>query len=223
MKLLLTSAGVRNPPIRAALDRLLPKPLAECIALCIPTAMYGHPHASPVRTWEFVAGRSEQPQVELGWKSVGLLELTALPSLPEQQWRPLVEHCDVLLASSGDAVYLAHWMRESGLLDAVRSRPDMVWVGMSAGSMVMAPRIGTDFMHWQPPFGADETLGLVDFSIFPHLDHPQMTENTLAEAERWAGTLDGPAYAIDDETAIVVDGAQVEVVGEGHWRYFPAY
>lgn len=222
MKMLLTSAGVRNPPIRAALDRLLPKPVEECNALCIPTAMYGHPNAGLVRTWEFVAGRSEQPQVELGWKSVGLLELTALPSIPQEQWRPLIEECDVLLASGGDAVYLAHWMRESGLLDAVGGRPDLVWVGMSAGSMVMAPRTGADFMNWQPPSGADETLGLVDFAIFPHLDHPDLPENTVAEAERWVATLDGPAYAIDDETAIVVDGDKTEVVGQGHWRYFPS-
>lgn len=222
MKMLLTSAGVRNPVIRAALDQLLPRPVEECNALCIPTAMYGHPNASPVRTWEFVAGRSEQPQVELGWQSVGLLELTALPSLPEKQWRQRVAQCDVLLASGGDAVYLAYWMRESGLLDVVRNRPELVWVGMSAGSMVMAPRIGTDFMNWRPPSGSDEALGVVDFSIFPHLDHPNLPENTVAEAQRWAATVNGPAYAIDDETAIVVDGDQVDVVGEGHWQYFAA-
>lgn len=221
--MLLTSAGVRNPAIRAALDQLLPRPVEECNALCIPTAMYGHLSlAGAARTWEFVAGRSEQPQVELGWKSVGLLELAVLPSLPEQQWRPLIEQCDVLLVSGGDAVYLAHWVRESGLLDAVRDRPELVWVGMSAGSMVMAPRIGADFMNWQPPSGADKTLGLVEFSIFPHVDHPSLPENTMAEAERWAATLGNPAYAIDDESAVVVDGDQIGVVGEGHWRYFPA-
>lgn len=222
MKLLLTSAGVRNASIRAALDELLPGPLDDCTALCIPTAMYGHPHASPVRTSEFVAGRSDQPQVELGWKSVGLLELSALPSLPQSQWRPLVEQCDVLLASGGDAVYLAHWMRESGLLGVVRERPELVWIGMSASSMVMAPQIGVDFVHWQSPSRTDATLGLVDFAIFPHLDHPQMSGNTITDARRWAATLTCSAYAIDDETAIVVDGSQTKVVGEGAWQYFSA-
>ena len=84
----------------------------------------------------------------------------------------------------------------------------------------MTPRIGEDFVGWKPPTGGDEALGLVDFSIFPHLDHADLPENTMANAERWAAGIAGPAYAIDDETAIkVVDGA-VEVVSEGHWKLF---
>jgi dipeptidase E len=83
--------------------------------------------------------------------------------------------------------------------------------------MVMTPRIGADFVNWSSPAG-DETLGVVDFSIFPHLDNPDLPWNTMATAERWAADLPGPAYAIDDETAIkVVDGA-IEVVSEGHWK-----
>jgi dipeptidase E len=61
----------------------------------------------------------------------------------------------------------------------------------------------------------DRTLGLVPFSIFPHLD--VFPENTVAEAERWATEVDGPAYAIDDQTAIKVVGDTVEVVSEGRW------
>jgi dipeptidase E len=96
--------------------------------------------------------------------------------------------------------------------------PEMVWVGMSAGSMVMTPRIGSDFVHWKAPAGDDRTLGLVDFSIFPHLNHELMPENTLAEAERWAVEIGGPAYAIDDQTAIKVTDGTVEVVSEGYWK-----
>lgn len=223
MRLLLTSAGASNPSIHAALVGLLPRPIEECTALCIPTAMYGHPHAGPGRyAWEFVAGRSAQPMVELGWKSVGLIELTALPTISRERWVPLVREADVLLVSGGDALYLAHWMRESGLTDLLGELDDTVWMGMSAGSMVMTPRIGREFMGWRPPDGEDRALGLVDFSIFPHLEHPELTENTMAAAEQWAGELGGPAYAIDDATAIqVVDGV-VEVVSEGRWRRFDA-
>jgi dipeptidase E len=156
---------------------------------------------------------------ELEWKSMGVLELTALPSLDEEAWVPAVEEADVLLANGGDALYLAHHMRLSGLADLLPSL-ETVWVGLSAGSMVMTPRIGEDFVVWQPPTGGDETLGVVDFSIFPHVDHPALPENTMAAAERWAAELGVPAYAIDDDTAItVVDGA-VEVISEGHWRLF---
>jgi dipeptidase E len=86
--------------------------------------------------------------------------------------------------------------------------------------MVMTPRIGEDFVGWTPPGGGDRALGIVDFSIFPHLDHPDLPENTMATAERWAAGLGGPAYAIDDQTAIKVTDGAVEVVSEGQWKQF---
>lgn len=221
MKLLLTSAGIKNPSIHEALVELLGKPIAESSALCIPTASYGHPMAGPRAAYSFISGfESETPMVELGWKSMGVLELTALPSIDEELWVPMVKHTDVLLVNGGDPLYLCYWMRESGLADLYPSLSETVYVGLSAGSMVMAPRIGEYFVGWTPPSGGDETLGMVDFSIFPHLDHEMLPQNTLADAERWAATLSVPAYAIDDETAIrVVDGT-IDVISEGHWKLF---
>jgi dipeptidase E len=84
--------------------------------------------------------------------------------------------------------------------------------------MVMTPRIGADFVNWMPPDGDDSALGVVGFSIFPHLGH--MPDNTMAAAERWAAEIAGPAYAIDDQTAIKVTDDTVEVVSEGHWKLF---
>jgi dipeptidase E len=224
VRLLLTSAGVKNPSIRNALIDLLGKPIEESSALCIPTAMYGHPNVGPgVRPWNFISGREPgTPMVELGWSSVGVFELTALPSIDRERWVPLVQDADVLLVAGGDALYLHHWMRESGLTDLLPSLGQTVWVGLSAGSMVMTPRIGEDFVGWKSPTGGDETLGLVDFSICPHLAPDGMPGNSMAEAEGWATTIDGPAYAIDDETAISVVDGKVEVVSEGQWRLFSA-
>jgi dipeptidase E len=220
VKLLLASAGIKNPSIHAALLELLGKPIEECDALCIPTASYGHPTAGPPRAWNFVAGTEPRcPMTELGWKSVGLLELTALPSLPRDVWLPWVDKTDVLLVNGGDALYLCHWMRESGLADLLPSL-SAVWVGLSGGSMVMTPRIGEDFKQWEPPGGGDETLGIVDFSIFPHLAPDGMPGNSMAEAESWAAEIGNPGYAMDDETAIVWVDGEVEVVSEGNWRLF---
>jgi dipeptidase E len=219
MKLLLTSAGIKNASIHGALLDLLGKPIADCHALCIPTAGYGHPMGTPGGAWRFIAGKEPRtPMCELGWKSLGVLELTALPSIDKERWVSWVREADVLLVNGGDALYLCHWMRQSGLADLLPSLRETVWVGLSAGSMVMTPRIGEDFVGWKPPTGSDSTLGLVDFSIFPHVDNPDLPSNTMAAAERWAAGLSTPAYAIDDETAIkVVDGA-VEVISEGHWK-----
>jgi dipeptidase E len=221
MKLLLTSGGVRNASIHAALVGLLGKPIADARALCIPTALYGHPQGSPEGAWQFITGQSGCPMCELGWKSVGVLELTALPSIGEQRWVPWVREADVLLVEGGDALYLCHWMRQSGLAALLPSLDHTVWVGLSAGSMVMTPRVGEQFVETKPSItGDDVTLGVVDFSIFPHLDYPGFTQNTMAYAEKWAARIGGPAYAIDDQTAIKVADGKVEVVSEGQWRYF---
>jgi dipeptidase E len=83
--------------------------------------------------------------------------------------------------------------------------------------MVMTPRIGSEFVEW-PSAPDDRTLGIVDFSIFPHVDG--FPENTMAEAERWAAGIGGRAYAIDDQTAIKVTNGTVEVVSEGNWKLF---
>ena len=221
MKFLLTSAGIKNASIENALVELLGKPIAESDALCIPTAGYGHPRSDPSGAWRFISGQEPRtPMCELGWKSLGVLELTALPSIGEERWVPWVREADVLLVNGGDALYLCHWMRQSGLADLLPSLRETVWVGLSAGSMVMTPRIGADFVGWKPPSGDDRTLGLVDFSIFPHVDHELLPENTMAAAESWAAGIPGPAYAIDDETAIRVSDGNVEVVSEGHWKLF---
>jgi dipeptidase E len=223
MRFLLTSAGITNTSMSDALVGLLGKPISESNALCIPTAIYGSvygPRMPCAGAWRFITGQSPQPMCELGWKSLGVLELTALPSVDRERWVPVVQETDVLLASGGDALYLSHWMRQSGLAELLPALHETVWAGLSAGSMVMTPRIGEDFVGWKPPAGGDEALGLVDFSIFPHVDHEDLPENTMAEAERWAAGIPNPAYAIDDQTAIKVIDGTVEVVTEGHWKLF---
>ena len=222
MKLLLTAAGIKNASIRDALVDLLGKPIAESTALCIPTASYGHPNVGPgPGPWRFISGREPRtPMVELGWKSVGVLELTALPSIDRERWVPLVREVDALLVGGGDALYLHYWLRQSGLADLLPELRETVWVGLSAGSMVMTPRIGADFVGWKPPAGGDETLGIVDFHICPHVNGDDKPGNTMAEAEAWAAGITGPAYAVDDETAFKVVDGSVEVISEGSWRLF---
>jgi dipeptidase E len=218
VKLLLTSAGIKNPSIRAALLELLGRPIEECTALVNSTASWPIQGGTQLAR-SFIAGEEpETPMAELGWKSVGALELTALPSIARTVWLPQVEQADVLLVNGGDTIYLDRWMRESGLADLLPSL-DLVYVGLSAGSMVMSPSVADDFASWTRPVGG-EGLGVVDFEIFPHLDNPDLPQNTTADAERWAAGLTRSGYAIDDETAIkVVDGV-AEVISEGHWRLF---
>jgi dipeptidase E len=218
LKLLLTSGGVTNPSINSALVQLLGRPITESHALVVPTAQWGHPACGPTSVRGLVAAEPMwQHLTGLGWASLGVLELTALPTIGPERWVPWVREADVLLVDGGDATYLCHWMRESGLAELLPSLPETVWVGVSAGSMVMTPRIGSQFVEW-PAAPDDRTLGVVGFSIFPHLE--AFPTNTLAHAERWAADIDGPAYGIDEQTALKVVDGSVEVISEGRWTTF---
>ena len=206
MRLLLTSAGIKNTSIHDVLVGLLGKPIADANALCIPTAIYAFPGGAR-SAWQLISGRAASPLCELGWKSLGVLELTALPSIERTHWTTAVQETDALLVGGGDPLYLCYWIQQSGLADLLPSLHETVWVGVSAGSLV----IGTD---------GDRALGIVDFAMFPHLDHAAMPDHSMANAERWAAGLPVPGYAIDDETALKVTDGTVEVVSEGHWKRF---
>jgi dipeptidase E len=242
MRLLLTSAGIKNSSIHNALVDLLGKPIAECTALCIPTGMYPF-RGGGVGAYRFISGTASSPLCDLGWKSLGVLELTALPSVDRENWIPEVEAADALLVWGGDVLYLRRWMRESGLADLFDSlKAEMVYVGVSAGSMVTCGFIGETYTDSKVPAGDDirselisvvtpegelrvnftlaPGLGLTDFAMLPHVGHERFPENSMANAEMWASKLPVPMYAIDDETAIKVVDGTVEVVSEGHWKLF---
>lgn len=219
MKYLLTSAGIRNTSIHSVLIDLLGKPISESNALCIPTAIYPFP-VGPSMAYRFITGTTTSPMCELGWKSLGVLELTALPSINREHWVAAVRQTDVLLVFGGDALYLCRWMQESGLADLLPSLRETVYVGLSAGSMAPTPVFAETFNEPQKPFVIATGLGLVDFAVLPHLDHEDHPESSLVKVERMAAEVPVPTYAIDDDTAIKVVDGTVEVVSEGHWKLF---
>jgi dipeptidase E len=219
MRLLLTSAGIKNPSIQNALVDLLGKPIAECSALCIPTAAYALSGGARM-AWRLISGSALSPLCELGWKSLGVLELTALPSIKKEIWVPMVQETDALLVGGGDPQYLCYWMQQSGLAGLFRSlRRETVYVGVSGGSMVMTSFGTTDGGH-NVPADSDRALGLVNFALFAHLDHERFPEYSLANLEKLAATIPMPTYALDDQTAIKVIDGNVEVISEGHWKLF---
>ncbi len=231
MKLLLTSAGLTNKSIRVALEDRLGKPIASSKAVYIPTAMYGHPGGSSF-VWK---GLREQG--ELGWQELGVLELTTLPSLPEQYWLPPLEAADVIWVSGGNAWYLSYWMQASGFAQRVpKLLSKAVYVGVSAGSMMVTHSLHVNLEELKatgryhddeyntvapPNAGSDKTLGLVDFVIRPHLNLVEYFPTiTLSYLEKAAARVAMPMYAIDDQTAIQVVDGNVGVISEGEWKLF---
>ena len=205
--------------VHDTLVELLGKPIAESNALCIPTGIYPFPGGLE-GAYRLIAAKTRSPLVGLGWKSMGVLELTALPSIKREVWVDAVKATDALLVWGGDVVYLSRWMRESGLADVLPTLREMVYVGVSAGSMVTAPTFGETYGDAETPFVIEKGLGLVDFALLPHMDEVDHPESTAAKVERMAAQVPVPTYGIDDDTAIKVVNGTVEVVSEGHWKLF---
>lgn len=220
MKFLLTSAGIQNASIHKGLVDLLGKPINLCDALCIPTGIYPFP-GGPTMAYRFLSGSSASPMCGLGWRSLGVLELTALSSIKAEVWMTAVREADALLVFGGDVHYLCAWMRQSGLAELLPSLDNLVYVGVSAGSMVTAPTFGETYDDPKAPFIIEEGLGLVNFALLPHVDATDHPESAMTRVERMAASVPVPTYAIDDQTAIKVAGGEVEVITEGHWRLFP--
>src|ERR671910_2727701 len=156
MKILLTSSGITNTTIHDALVDLLGKPIAEASALCIPTGIQPFPGGRS-HVYQFINGSAPGPMCELGWKSLGVLELTALPSIKEEVWIPAVQETDALLVWGGRPLYLCHWMRQSRLADLLPSlRRETVYVGTSGGALVAAPHFGGETYDKSDPLtGSD--------------------------------------------------------------------
>ncbi|WP_374950921.1 Type 1 glutamine amidotransferase-like domain-containing protein [Mucilaginibacter sp.] len=219
MKLLLTSAGISNKSIHNALLDLLGKPISECSALHIPTALYAIPGGTELSR-RVISGELGDPFCNLGWKSWGLLELTALPSIKRELWVPALQKTDALLVGGGDCQYLCYWMHQSGLTELLPELLNkLVYVGLSAGSMIMT-RYGTTYNNHTLPAETPKSLGLFDIALHPHLNHEWFPDNSLLNLSRLASTIPVPSYAIDDQTAIKITNGNIEVISEGEWKLF---
>jgi dipeptidase E len=242
MRLLLTSGGIRNASIENALVELLGKPIAESTALFIPTAIYPFPGGA-FGAWRAMSGKAPSRLADLGWKSMGLLELSVLPSIEQDAWVPTVRDADALLFWGGDPLFLSNWMRRSGLTELLPTlRPEAVYVGVSAGSIAAASTFVETYT--EPPRGTDGPLktentvfttpdgdvdrilvtgqgaGLVDFAVIPHFEHPDHPDASLPNAEKWASRIPTPTYALDDQSALKVTNGTPEVISEGTWNLF---
>lgn len=217
MKLLLTSAGLSNELIKKAFFKLVGKPAKEIKVAFIPTA--GDIEAGD--KWWLI--KDLQILQEMGFAQLDIVDIA---SVPEKVWRPRLEEADVFFFGGGNTFYLMYWLEKSGLKEILpellKSR---VWVGISAGSM--APGLGIlndeDRATAKDILGEDvgiKGLGYVDFSLKPHFLSPLFEGRDEASVAKEAKQFEEPMYAIDDNSAIVIDGNKLEVVSEGKWKKF---
>lgn len=241
MKLLLTSAGITNKSIHRALVELMGKPVAEANALFVPTGVYPFEYGQRY-AWSPIAGEAGSRMCQLGWKSMGILEPSVLPSIDKSKWLPALAEADALLVWGGDPLFISYWMKASGLTAELRGFPNLVYVGVSAGSIATASLFaetysaerscaGLPLQSEEIVFSSDKEktamtlitangMGLTDFAIIPHFENKKHFDASLTNAEKWASRLPVPVYAIDDDTAIKVSEGAVEIISEGQWKLF---
>lgn len=244
MKLLLTSSGINNNSIQNAIVELLGKPIAEANALFVPTGVYPFQDGQ-FYAWNPIGGEAASRMCQLGWKSIGILELSVLSSIDKANWLPSLEKTDALLVWGGDPLFISYWMQQSGLSKLLLSLIDnLVYLGVSAGSMVASSIFaetynedrtcaGTPLKTVEIIFSSSEGkisrtlitakgLGLVNFAIIPHYENKDHIDANATNAKEWASKLPVPVYAIDDETAIKVTNDAIEIISEGQWKLFSA-
>lgn len=217
MKLLLTSEGITNQSIANALLKLLGKPFERSRAVHIPTAANGE---TGDKSW--IQKQAEGIR-KLGFSSVEVMDISIVS---KKQWFPVFEKADMLSFGGGSVEYLLIWMEKSGLKKVI---PDLLetrmYMGISAGSMAAAKTVslsssGIIYYEKIGKFENINGLGLVDFEIRPHLNDSYFTKCNLEYLGKLAQKSNVPFYALDDNSAVVVDGDSVSVVSEGEWKKF---
>lgn len=216
MKFLLTSAGISNKLIEKKFFDLVGKPADQTKVAYIPTAA----NVEQGDKWWLIKDLSDQK--EMGFAQFDLVDISALP---QTVWLPRLEEADVIVFGGGNTFHLMFWIEKSGLREHLTALFDTrVWVGISAGSMVAGKSLASEndriFAEEMGEAMGTDGLGLLDFSLKPHYLSPAFPGNNDENLAVAAAELGTKLYAIDDNTAIAVDGDGFEIVTEGQWKEF---
>lgn len=225
MKLLLTSSGITNKAIAKSLRKLLGKPFAQSKLVFIPTAANISPNEKDWLINDLNNCR------KLGFREIDILNIDATPQ--EKIWRPRVESADVILFGGGNTFYLLLWLRKSGLVKALpKLLKKKVYVGISAGSIATTPNLllssnrNFDLFKIYYEDEANESpavtkgLRFVKFHVRPHFNSRHFPHARAAYIGEIAKKTKAAIYAIDDNSAVEVDGKKIKVVSEGKYLVF---
>lgn len=124
---------------------------------------------------------------------------------------------DVIFVVGGDTDYLMSVYHKTGF-DKLLTKllETKVYVGSSAGSMVVGKRISAAayglIYGEDSKWDIEDYVGLVDLSVMPHLDSPHFPnrKESLLEA---VGSFEGRVYGLRDDSAVVINGDDVSTIG----------
>ena len=215
MKLLLTSGGITNKTIAKALFDLVGKRPADTSVVFILTA-------SNVelgdKSWLI------NDLINLKKQNFKSIEITDI-SLDKKIWQPKLKKADILFFEGGNEYHLMYWIRKSGLIKYLPVLlKNKVYVGVSAGSMVVCKNLALEFSHQLYLDCLEQKnevngLHVVDFFVLPHLNSPWFKKLKKTNIKQVAKKIPGKVYALDDNSALKVIDKKVEVVSEGDYFF----
>jgi dipeptidase E len=217
MKLLLTSAGLSNNTLVKTFSDLVGLPNNKIHIAFIPTAANVE---DGDKSWLI------DDYSNLKKQKYGFIDIVDISALPKDIWLPRIKKANVIFVGGGNTFYLMSWLKKSGLEELLPSLlKTRVYVGVSAGSMVPTKnlRMSTSQKSYAEevfPLKDDNGLGFVDFHIRPHLNSKYFPKLRVKYIQKIADEIPEPVYAIDDNTAVMVNGKKIEVVSEGKWKKF---
>ncbi len=146
------------------------------------------------------------------------LDIVDLLALPIEEVEERINQADVIFVVGGHTDYLMSVFAKTGFDKLLpKLLENKVYVGSSAGSMVVGRRVSTDayrdLFGEDKDFGVTEYLGLVDFAIKPHMNSPLFPNNTPERLNNVASGMDFPVYGLQDDSAIVIDGDKQRIIG----------
>ncbi|MBE5960885.1 MAG: hypothetical protein E7256_05795 [Lachnospiraceae bacterium] len=119
-----------------------------------------------------------------------------------------VKNADVIWLSGGDTPTEFSYFQKYGLIPVIQQHKGVV-IGMSAGSINMTKTAICTLTCGHDKQEIYEGLGLVDFSVEPHLDKENILEELLHLSETY------PIYGICDNGAIICDNEdKIQYIGE---------
>jgi dipeptidase E len=217
MKLLLTSAGLTNKKIVDILSSSVGKPNKEISIVFIPTAANVE---EGDKDWLIDDYSNIKKQ---GYKFIDIVDISAVS---KDVWLPRIKKADVIFVGGGNTYYLMSWLRKSGLdkllPELLKTR---VYVGISAGSIVTTInlRMSTSQKSYSEkvyPIKDDLGLGFVNFHIRPHFNSEHFPKLRSKYIKEIAKEIPESVYALDDDSAIVVNDKEIKVISEGKWEKF---
>ena len=145
------------------------------------------------------------------------IDIVDLLALPIEKVEERLADKDVIFVVGGNTDYLMTVFEKSGFVKLLpKLLESKVYVGSSAGSMVVGKRISEAAYRLiygeDSQYGVKEYVGLVNFSVMPHLDSPHFPnrKESLLEA---VGTFQGKVYGLRDDSAVVVNEGDISLIG----------